>query len=188
MLTDDFNSLSSIEALTGLQHLVLGALLDKQQQGVRQLSADNLLPKMNKLTHLEKAKAKRLVLSAASIQHLGCLTDMRTLVLHFGSNSDVSTAALQALQHCQRLQCLDLSHPGTPISLSTAPFLSHASALQQLKLAHGALAPCALTALTQLQQLDLNHVELLPDAAALLALLPALQQLQHLRLGFLQCH
>lgn len=124
MLAGGFDSLTSIEALPNVQHLVLGALLDSQQQGVRQLPAQDLLPKLRKLTHLEVAK--RLVLSAASIQQLSCLTDLHTLILHFRSNSDVSTAALQSLQHCQRLQRLDLSHPGTPINLSTAPFLSHA--------------------------------------------------------------
>lgn len=185
MLSDGLESLAGISALTNLQHLVLGALMDGQQQGVRQLSAPDLLPNLTGLTHLEISK--RLVLTAASMQQLSCLTDLSTLILHLRSSSEVSTAALQAMQHCQRLQQLDLNSPGVPIDLSTAPFLSRASSLLQFRLLHGTLALPALAALTQLQQLDLNHVQVLPDAAALLMLLPALQQLQRLRVGFLQC-
>ena len=182
------NSLSSLAALPDLQHLSLGALLDGQGQGLRQLEAPDLLPKLSKLTYLEVSK--RLVLSVPSMQQLSCLSDLQTLILHFRGNSEVSTAALGALFHCPRLQRMDLSHPGVPIDLSTAPFLQQQpSALLQFKLAHGALDMHALGRATQLQHLELNHVQLLPAGAAtaLLSLLPALQQLQHLRLGFLQC-
>jgi hypothetical protein len=182
---DDLDSLTAIAGLTDLQHLVLGALLDRQQQGLRQLTAVDLLPQLPKLTHLEISK--RMVLSAPSMQQLSCLTDLRTLILHFRSNSDVSTAAMQALASCRHLQRLELSQLGTPVQHSTAPFLAQATELQQLKLAHGTLDVPTLHPLTQLQQLELSHMTLLPDAAAFLALLSSLQQLQNLRLGFLKC-
>jgi hypothetical protein len=85
------------------------------------------------------------------------------------------------------MQHLDLSTLGTPVQHSTAPFLATAAELQHLKVAHGTLKVATLHPLTQLQQLDLNHMTLLPDAAAALALLSTLQHLHHLRLGFLTC-
>lgn len=100
-ISDGLDSLTAIAGLTDLQHLVLGALLDRQQQGLKQLSAVDLLPQLTKLTHLDISK--RMVLSAPSMQQLSCLQDLRTLILHFRSNSDVSTAAMQALQSCKHM-------------------------------------------------------------------------------------
>jgi len=175
--------LMALAKLPDLQHLVLGALTNGQQQ--RLSLPRDLLPQLTKLTYLEARS--NVVLSAEALQHLSCLQLLHTVSLDLGRTSHASTAALSALQDCKQLQDLELKRMGAHLALSTAPVLQHhAGQLTALKLTCCSMDTAILSCMSVLQQLDLVRVQLLPsDTAVLLQVLPTLLRLQQLQLSHL---
>jgi len=159
-LTDRHSSPSALSALVELQHLELHV------GAVVSGSTDDggmpcaVLQHLTKLTHLSLSQAGQL--------------------LHVDSLQHTSLA---------NLQVLDISNSTIPLSPSTTPILSGATALRKVCLFSVDLDPSILHDCTQLQDLELDHLAIISagGAAALHSLLGRLQQLQSLKLCKLEC-
>lgn len=191
---------SALTQLTSLQHLHVTAaarsLLDKVIDGGRVEFPAGVLSQLVHLTHLD---LNLFAVTAPALDNLTRLSDLQ--YLSFGDiDSDdeydmeepiVTADACAALSGLQRLTTLTVPGAGSVLGSSSTPGFTSLTALRKLQLRHGAgLHPSVLSHFTGLQELKLwgaqPHLDIYPpqrgsgSTQALLAVLPALQQLAQL--------
>lgn len=170
-----WDSTVALQGLSSLQHLKLSHMA--------------LSPATLQLPCL--AQLKRLQLQDTGLSNLSCLTWLEQMQLRVSQLSAAVWADLRQIQHCQHLTHLSLdtfsgaNAPAAVYSADASPWIGTLTSLQSLHLeGNFVLVAAVLQPLTAITSLSLDSLRgaVHPSFAALLSVLPDLQQLQCLRL------
>lgn len=163
----------------------LAAQSQLQELKLHGLAAKMFLPAaaLPKLGHLVSLDLQYDTIADASLQQVSSLSALQRLSLTSTSTAPTSDG-LSSIGSLQKLTYLSLHAPKLAVSTASMPGISKLTALQHMHLQElQEVDPTALYDLAHLKILVLNKVPLAGGVAALLGLLPMLQELQHVELN-----